>query len=91
MRQSGPEQNPMRPAAFGRDREAGVTEKDSLTSIGVDLAKFPEAARERWMALPPSHRAEYLKWITEAKKSATRDKRIADMIDRLETESEAKR
>ena len=91
MRQSGPEQNPMRPSAFGRDRDVVVPHRDGLATIGVDLAKMPEATRERWMALPPSDRAEYLKWITEAKTSATRDTHIADLIDRLASESEAKR
>ncbi|MFT3705478.1 MAG: YdeI/OmpD-associated family protein [Agriterribacter sp.] len=35
-------------------------------------------------AFPPSHRKEYIQWITEAKTDATRDKRIATMIDWLE-------
>lgn len=33
--------------------------------------------------LPPSHRREYLKWIDEARRAETRQRRIAGMIDRL--------
>ncbi len=34
-------------------------------------------------ALPPSHRAEYLKWIDEAKRDTTRARRIKAMVERL--------
>ena len=34
-------------------------------------------------ALPPSHKAEYLTWIAEAKKPPTRARRVAGMIERL--------
>ena len=33
--------------------------------------------------LPPSHQREYLKWIAEAKKPVTREKRVKDMLARL--------
>jgi uncharacterized protein YdeI (YjbR/CyaY-like superfamily) len=33
--------------------------------------------------LSPSHQKEYTKWIAEAKKPATREKRIAKMIQML--------
>lgn len=35
-------------------------------------------------AFSPSHRKEYIEWITEAKTDTTRDKRIATMIEWLE-------
>ena len=41
------------------------------------------AALSRFEALPPSHKAEYLKWIEEAKRDETRQRRIVGMIDRL--------
>jgi uncharacterized protein YdeI (YjbR/CyaY-like superfamily) len=44
-----------------------------------------QAARARYEALPPSHKAEYLTWIDEAKRPATRERRIAGMIERLTT------
>ncbi len=34
-------------------------------------------------AFPPSHRREYVEWIVEAKTDATRDKRIATMLEWL--------
>jgi hypothetical protein len=34
-------------------------------------------ALERWEALPPSHRREYLVWVEEAKREATRQRRVA--------------
>ncbi len=40
-------------------------------------------AWERDEKLPPSHKAEYLTWIAEAKKPETRARRIAGMIERL--------
>lgn len=38
-------------------------------------------AKEKWDALAPSHKREYLTWIAEAKK--VRAKRIADTLERL--------
>ncbi len=38
---------------------------------------------ERFRALAPSHRRDYLEWIREAKKPATRDKRIRKVIHQL--------
>ena len=34
-------------------------------------------------AFAPSHRREYVEWITEAKRPETRDKRIAQAIEML--------
>jgi uncharacterized protein YdeI (YjbR/CyaY-like superfamily) len=41
------------------------------------------AALSAFEALPPSHKREYLSWIDEAKQAATRQRRIAGMIDKL--------
>ncbi|WP_456448080.1 YdeI/OmpD-associated family protein [Oceanithermus sp.] len=41
------------------------------------------AAREAFWALPPSHRAEYLRWVGEAKKAATRAARAERMVRML--------
>ena len=43
------------------------------------------AAYAAFLALPPSHRREYLKWIGEAKRDDTRRRRVAGMIDRLKS------
>ncbi len=41
------------------------------------------AARATFEAFAPSHRREYLEWIAEAKREATRDKRIAQAVEWL--------
>ena len=41
------------------------------------------AALSIFEGLPPSHKAEYLKWVDEAKRDETRVRRIAGMIDKL--------
>ena len=46
------------------------------------LAKVP-AAEATLAAFAPSHRREYLEWITTAKAEATRDKRIAQAVEWL--------
>jgi len=48
-----------------------------------------DAARRRFESLPPSHRREYLQWIGEAKRPATRQRRIEGMIERLVKETAA--
>ena len=37
-------------------------------------------AQANFDAFPPSHRREYLQWISEAKRDETRDKRIAEAV-----------
>lgn len=41
------------------------------------------AARATWQRLAPSHRREYLEWITEAKAEATRARRLATTLEWL--------
>jgi uncharacterized protein YdeI (YjbR/CyaY-like superfamily) len=41
------------------------------------------AAKKAFEAFPPSHRREYIEWITEAKQDATRQKRLAQTIEWL--------
>lgn len=45
--------------------------------------KRSTAARKTFEAFPPSHRREYVQWITEAKQEATRQKRLATTIEWL--------
>jgi uncharacterized protein YdeI (YjbR/CyaY-like superfamily) len=42
-----------------------------------------DAARQRFESLPPSHQREYVQWIEEAKRPATRQRRIESMVERL--------
>ena len=49
-----------------------------------DLAaalKENAAAKKTFDAFPPSHRREYVAWITEAKQEATRQKRLAQAVE----------
>ena len=45
--------------------------------------KQAPAAKKVFDAFPPSHRREYVQWITEAKQEATRQKRLAQTIEWL--------
>jgi uncharacterized protein YdeI (YjbR/CyaY-like superfamily) len=57
-----------------------------VLSVSPDITealRANPAALSRFEALPPSHKAEYLKWIDEAKRAETRTRRIAGMIERL--------
>ena len=46
------------------------------------LKKTP-AARKAFDAFSPSHRREYIEWVTEAKTDSTRQKRMTTAIDWL--------
>ena len=43
--------------------------------------KKNNAALKTFEAFPPSHKREYIEWITEAKQEATRDKRLKQAIE----------
>ncbi len=49
---------------------------DLLTAL-----KKNKRAQETFDAFPPSHRREYIEWITEAKTDATRQKRLAQAVE----------
>ena len=54
--------------------------------VPVDLAaalKKSPAAKKAFEAFSPSHRREYIEWITEAKQDATRQKRLATTLEWL--------
>jgi uncharacterized protein YdeI (YjbR/CyaY-like superfamily) len=48
------------------------------------LAAHP-VARRNFAALAPTYRRDYLRWITEAKKPETRERRLKEAIRRLES------
>jgi uncharacterized protein YdeI (YjbR/CyaY-like superfamily) len=50
--------------------------------LAAALKKTP-AAKKAFEGFPPSHRREYIEWITEAKQEATRQKRLAQTIEWL--------
>lgn len=52
--------------------------------LAAELAKKKHAKANRFFAsLPPSHRREYVEWITEAKRDETRAKRLATALEWL--------
>lgn len=70
--------------------DAGITlkrapaKKSAELPVPEDLAKAlgkNKAAKAVFEKFAPSHRKEYIQWITEAKTDATRNKRIASAIE----------
>lgn len=55
--------------------ERSVEVPDDLAAALADAG-----ATEAFAALAPSHRKEYVRWITEAKKPDTRAKRVAEAV-----------
>jgi uncharacterized protein YdeI (YjbR/CyaY-like superfamily) len=53
------------------------------SDVDAALSAHPAAAAA-FARLAASHRREYLNWIAEAKKPATRARRIDQMIERLQ-------
>lgn len=51
-------------------------------ALAAALKKNKKAA-EIFAGFPPSHRREYIEWITEAKTDETRDKRVATTVEWL--------
>ncbi|QEC67722.1 hypothetical protein FRZ67_10610 [Panacibacter ginsenosidivorans] len=61
-------------------------QKTPVKEISVPAAltvalKKNKKAQEVFEKFPPSHRKEYIQWITEAKTEATRDKRIKSAVE----------
>lgn len=65
-----------RPAKTGPGRAAEAEVPDDFAAA---LKKKPKA-RQAFEAFSPSHRREYVEWITEAKRADTRSKRIATAV-----------
>ena len=59
----------------------------SAADIEIALRAAP-AAHTAFTALRLSHKTEYLRWLDEAMKPETRQRRIASMIDRLTKKAE---
>lgn len=54
-----------------------------VPEVVTNALKKNKKAREVFEKFSPSHRREYIEWITEAKQDATREKRIATMLEWL--------
>lgn len=71
-------------AALGtaRPRREAKPELPIPSAFAAALDAAP-AARATFEAFAPSHRREYVEWVAEAKREATRDKRIAQAVEWL--------
>ncbi|QPC99820.1 YdeI/OmpD-associated family protein [Qipengyuania soli] len=69
-------------ATKGRGPRTAKSEIPVPEDFAAALAKN-EAARTAFDGFAPSHRREYLEWITRAKREETRSKRIAQAIEWL--------
>ena len=58
---------------------------ERTVEVPADLAKAMAAAgtSDAFEALAPSHRKEYVRWVTEAKRPDTRQKRIDDALVKI--------
>jgi len=67
---------------IARPKKAPQPEATVPDDLAAALKATP-AARKAFEAFPPSHRREYIDWITEAKQPATRAKRLAQTLEWL--------
>lgn len=63
-------------------RPAVRPELDLPRELAAALAGAPDA-RARFDELAPSHRREYVRWITEARRDDARERRAAQTVMRL--------
>lgn len=71
------EQGVKSPARTKKEPKAALPVPPAL----AEALKKNKKAQAQFEAFPPSHRREYIEWITEAKTEATRDKRIATTVE----------
>jgi uncharacterized protein YdeI (YjbR/CyaY-like superfamily) len=71
-------------------RPAGVRPPKKRLQSGDPVPKFIERAlashpdeRKKFLALAPSYRRDYVRWITEAKRPETRERRLREALRRL--------
>ena len=63
-----------------RPKKAPPKEAKTPPDVAAALKKNKKAATA-WESFPPSHRREYLQWITEAKADETRKRRLGQAIE----------
>ncbi len=54
----------------------------SVSPDVIEALRATPAALSSFEGLPSSHKAEYLRWIDQAKRDETRKRRIAGMVER---------
>ncbi len=70
-------------AKAGRPKRVRAAPRPPLATpddLAAALAAQP-AAQTVWDGFPPSHRREYIEWITEAKQAATRERRLHQTVE----------
>ena len=65
-----------------RPRTKATTDVEVPADLTAALKKNAKA-KKAFEGFPPSHRREYVEWITEAKQEATRQKRLATTLEWL--------
>jgi uncharacterized protein YdeI (YjbR/CyaY-like superfamily) len=68
-----------KPPPQPRKKAAPVEAPPSL----ADALRRNSRAQKTWSALSPSHRREYVEWITEAKRAETRERRLETTLEWL--------
>ncbi len=63
--------------------ERDTKERTITVPADLDAALGDAGLRETFRALSYSHQREYVTWVGEAKRPATREKRIAQTVERL--------
>lgn len=66
----------------GRGPAPSRAEPEVPAVLQAALAAAP-IARERFDALTPAHRREYVRWVSEARRADTRERRAAQTVMRL--------
>jgi hypothetical protein len=75
---------------------AGLAAGDEVDGVGVHVAAprevalpedlaaaFDDDVQARFDALAPSHRKEWVRWVEEAKKPETRERRVRETVSRV--------
>ena len=57
---------------------------DPLPPIFEEALRANETARENFLRLAPSYRRDYVRWVIEAKKEETRQRRLQEALQKLE-------
>ena len=70
------------PRVARREAKPKKPEAKVPTDLAAALKKNAKA-RKHWDAFPPSHRREYVEWITSAKQEETRARRLATCISQV--------
>jgi uncharacterized protein YdeI (YjbR/CyaY-like superfamily) len=72
-----------------QDKAGSASDTKPVRKVAVMPSEFEQvlhkdpAAWANWEAFPPSHKREYVEWITDAKQEETRKRRIAQALEKI--------